>query len=528
MTSLERRILALLVLLALPGGFAAAIPFGDAGAARSTASASAAPRGGADAGPREVLRPSSAAEAPPVGREAKALSSAAAPSSAKGGGPQPWNSVALFLATIAGIFLLGAFGEVVFARTNVPDVIWLIIAGILIGPVAGIVTRVQLLAIAPYFAALTLVVVLFEGGSRLNLSALSTAAPRSALLALLTFVSAVAVVAVISMGLSAIGWLPAVWTWKHGLLLGSILGGSSSIIIMPAMSQAKVESRVANLINLESALTDAFCVVSATALINLMVGGAEGGSAATALANSFGIGLAMGGASGLLWLLLLGPLSKSEHAYPITLSALFLLYVLIERAGGSAALGVLAFAIIVGNAIGITTKIGLARAVELRPDTRGFHSQMAFIIKSFFFTFIGAMLSPPWSLIAMGGLLGGVLLVARIPGAWLATLGSGLSRAQRKLVIVSMPRGMAAGVLATLPAAAGVPGTDQLPVVVFAGVLTTILVFAIGFPLARQSAAAPVPAAENAPASPAPPLASAKAGLPVSSPDDEAAADRVE
>ncbi|MFH0902876.1 MAG: hypothetical protein V2A73_19790, partial [Pseudomonadota bacterium] len=59
---------------------------------------------------------------------------------------------------------------------------------------------------------------------------------------------------------------------------------------------------------------------------------------------------------------------------------------------------------------------------------------------------------------------------------------------QRKLVIVSLPRGMAAGVLATLPASAGVAGTSQFPTIVFACVLATILVFAVGFPLVRRGA----------------------------------------
>jgi cell volume regulation protein A len=186
------------------------------------------------------------------------------------------NPVAQFLVTVAGIFLLGALGEAVFRRTNVPDVVWLIIAGIVLGPISGIVSREQLVGVAPYFAALTLVVVLFEGGSRLRLAELSTAAPRSGLLALLTFVTAAGVVAVISMGLAAVGWLPDGWTWKHGLLLGSILGGSSSIIIMPAMTQARVEPKVANLVNLESAFTDAFCVVGATALMGLLLGGGSG------------------------------------------------------------------------------------------------------------------------------------------------------------------------------------------------------------------------------------------------------------
>ncbi len=79
--------------------------------------------------------------------------------------------VTLFLICIAAIFLIGTFGEVVFTRTRVPDVIWLILVGIFIGPVLGIVTRATLLGIAPYFSALTLVFVLFEGGSRLDLGA---------------------------------------------------------------------------------------------------------------------------------------------------------------------------------------------------------------------------------------------------------------------------------------------------------------------------------------------------------------------
>lgn len=144
-------------------------------------------------------------------------------------------SVAPFLLAVAGIFLIGALGEAVFRRTNVPDVIWLILVGILLGPVLHFVSRAQLTGIAPYFAAVTLVIVLFEGGSRLELADLSKAAPRSALLAVVSFVLAVAAVTVLSMGARILGVLPREWTWTHGLLLGAILGGSSSIVILPAM-----------------------------------------------------------------------------------------------------------------------------------------------------------------------------------------------------------------------------------------------------------------------------------------------------
>ncbi|MGE0556259.1 MAG: cation:proton antiporter [Gemmatimonadales bacterium] len=422
--------------------------------------------------------------------------------------------VALFLVTIAAIFMIGTLGEVVFKRTQVPDVLWLLVVGIVLGPVAGVVSRAQLGEIAPFFGALTLVVVLFDGGSRLQLREISRAAPRSGLLAVSAFLIATLVIAVAGLGAQGIGLLPAAWTWSHMLLLGAILGGSSSIIIMPAMNLAKVRPAVANLVNLESAFTDAFCVVGAAVMIDLILQTTAGtgavSSPAAALGRSFGLGLAIGLVSGFLWLLFLRLLQMSEHAYPITLSALLLLYVAIDQVGGSAAIGILAFAIVVGNANLIGEKLGFGSTLDLSADVRGFNRQVTFIIKSFFFTFMGAMLGPPWSLVALGVVFGVLLLAARVPAVALALLGSKLPAGERQLVLVSMPRGMAAGVLATMPAAAGVPETTDLPNIVFAAALVSIVIFAVGFPRARRaSAAAAAPPLEGGDAAPPPGAAEA-------------------
>jgi hypothetical protein len=91
-----------------------------------------------------------------------------------------------------------------------------------------------------------------------------------------------------------------------------------------------------------------------------------------------------------------------------------------------------------------------------------------------------------------------VLLLARIPAVRLALLGSGFDKDQRGIVTVSLPRGMAAGVLATLPFTKGVPGTDTLPVMVFAAVFMSILIFAVGFYTAKKKMT-PVPGAAPLP-----------------------------
>ena len=402
--------------------------------------------------------------------------------------------VALFLLSVAAIFVIGAVGELIFQRTSIPDVIWLILAGILLGPVGGVVTKAQLNVIAPYFAALTLVVVLFNGGSTLRLSEVSTAAPRAGLLAVSGFVLSALAIAILSKLAALVGWVPAGWSWSHGLMLGCILGGSSSIIIMPAVEKAHLAPGLANLINLESALTDALCVVGTSAFIEVILHG--GGSAAAplvALLRSFGIALGIGAVVGVIGLLLLR-FVRGENAYPITLAALFVVYVLIDHAGGSAALGILTVAIVLGNARSLSHTVGLKDEVELDAGVTSFHRQMVFIVKSFFFVFIGAMLGPPWSLIGLGVILGIVLLAVRAPAVMLSVLGAPFNADEKKLATVALPRGMAAGVLATLPAAAHVPNTEWLPVMVFATVFTTILLFAVGFPLVRRRMR-PVPSA---------------------------------
>jgi potassium/hydrogen antiporter len=411
--------------------------------------------------------------------------------------------VTLFLLMIAGLFLLGAVGEIIFAKTQIPDVVWLIIAGIVLGPVTGTVPREMLSTISPYFAAITLIVVLFEGGSKIVLNDLIKAAPRASLLAVLTFVLTVIAVASVSMGFGAIDVLPE-WSLLKGIMLGAILGGSSALIIMPSMALAKVEEKVANLVSLESSLTDALCVVVTIAMIDIIVAGSGSvGGAVLVLARNFGIALAIGMIAGWIWMPVLRVLAGNVHAYPMTFAALILLYVVVDYLGGSAAMGILTFAVMVGNAEAIMKRVGFSlgeRPLEIDLSVRTVHAQISFIIKSFFFTFIGMMLSPPWGQLALGLLFGLILLGARIPGVWMATRGAGYHPAEIKLVTVSLPRGMAAGVLATLPFHSGVPGTENLPSMVFAAVLTSILIFAVGFPMARSSAAKAMPGPPPGPA----------------------------
>ena len=107
--------------------------------------------------------------------------------------------------------------------------------------------------------------------------------------------------------------------------------------------------------------------------------------------------------------------------------------------------------------------------------------QMTFLIKSFFFFLIGLMFPTDLKKIVLAA-VGVLFLVAmRIPAVLLSTRSMGLGKKEFWFLSVSIPRGLAAGVLATLPMHYGVPGAENLASVIFAVIVISVLIFATGF-----------------------------------------------
>ena len=64
--------------------------------------------------------------------------------------------VAKITLIIAVLLFLGTFGEFVFERTRVPDLVWMVLAGIIAGPVLGIISPELLEPTIPFFGAIAL------------------------------------------------------------------------------------------------------------------------------------------------------------------------------------------------------------------------------------------------------------------------------------------------------------------------------------------------------------------------------------
>jgi cell volume regulation protein A len=404
--------------------------------------------------------------------------------------------VARVVIEIAGILLLGALGEFIFAQTRVPDVVWLVVAGILAGPISGLIPSGLLRPGIPFFGAIALTVILSSGAFRLQLTEVAAAAPRGIFLGLSGFVFSVIATCGFFWLSTKLGYVrpspPLAW-----VMVGAIVGGTSSVVIMPTMAMARVPSRVARLLEVESSATDALSVIVTMVLLDLVVSGsADISRPFIALARQLGVGVALGVIAAALLVPGIRSMRDKPHGYTIFLASMLALYGITDYFKGNGAMAVLVASLLIGNASSIVPILfpgahGLE--VTATQTTRVMQDQMAFLIKSFFFFLIGLMFptDPKQISLAAVGVL--FLMAMRVPAVLLSTRSMGLGKKEFWFLSAAIPRGLAAGVLATLPMQYGVPGAENLAPVIFAVIVLSVLVFAIGFSIVGRLPDDPAP-----------------------------------
>ena len=77
--------------------------------------------------------------------------------------------VSLVFLLVTAIIAIGFFSNYFFKKTRIPDLIWLIIFGSLIGPIFHIIETDFFINYLSLFAAIALLIILFEGGSGINI-----------------------------------------------------------------------------------------------------------------------------------------------------------------------------------------------------------------------------------------------------------------------------------------------------------------------------------------------------------------------
>ena len=389
-------------------------------------------------------------------------------------------STALILGLVGALLMLAFLANRVFRVTRVPDVLVLMALGLIVGPVLGLVKPSHLASTTNVLGTLAIVLVLFEGGLELDLRRTRRHFAGSLLLSFLAYGFSVAFVGfLVHKGLG----VPI----TTALAVGAVLGCTSSAVVLPVLQQLGAREPVKVTLMLEASWGDVLAVLTVGLLLGV---GSQGGAVARhlvlGLLTQVGVAIVFAVAAGILWSRLLPVLSDARFWQVMTFSIVLVLYAGTEALGASGLIAVLAFGLTLANFPGMDPRF---RAVEehsmslqSQESLLSFHSELAFLVRSFFFVLIGAITD-------LGSFRGHALLIAGVLGTlflarWLALQFSRLAfrdveARERELMLWIMPRGLITVVLA-LQVVAVRSEVTFLSALAFAVILVTNVMVIIG------------------------------------------------
>ena len=382
-----------------------------------------------------------------------------------------------------GLFIFwGHYLAGVFERRGIPDVLGLMLIGILLGPVTGLVDSAKFGTMGSLFSNLVLVFILFESGTDLKISEVTKSFKESAGITIVGFFMTWLVLSVLTYFIFGLSILSC-------LFIGAALGGTSSAVVVGLVRKIAVTSKTSTTLIMESVETDVFTLAIPISILGLMITGEiQVHTVLSQFIASLLIALMIGIGGAFLWSMTLNRFPQLKSTKFTTPAFLLILYGLTEFLNFSGPLTALSFGIAIGNLKyfepRILDRIIPDQAIVLPAEERNFFSELVFLLRTFFFLFIGLSIQIQrldW--LMWGAVMTLVLCLVRI--VYTPLLVPKATPLLDKAVISSMvPKGLGAAVVATLPFQNGVPEGEIIraicfSLILFSTVFTVLFVFLI-------------------------------------------------
>lgn len=392
-------------------------------------------------------------------------------------------STTLLFALLGALTTLAFVAHQLFRRTRVPDVIVLMVTGVILGPILGLVKGSQFEPVTYILGTLAFILILFEGGLDLDLRTVVRHFPGGLLLSFLAYLLSLIAIALV------MRWSMHIST-TSALIVGAVLGCTSSSITLPVLQQIETSTPGRVTMMLDASLSDTFAILTVGILLDL---GHNRDFIAARFLGRFlfvvFISFLLAVVVAVAWSYLLPKVSDRRFWNPLTLAVVLLLYSAGERIGVSGLITVFFFGIFLANIRrselnAVRESLGLEFAGEEHHiQVLTFHAELSFLVRTFFFVLLGAVVELRALLYYLPQVLGvlGAVILARA----LAVKGSswswrGLHAQERELILWIMPRGLITVVLSLQVIQVRGEAFAFLPAIAFATILATNLMVIIG------------------------------------------------
>jgi cell volume regulation protein A len=375
---------------------------------------------------------------------------------------------AFYLLLLAGglLVFISLLAGVLSTRLGLPFLLIFLAAGMFVGVDGPIGIHFDNAQLAAWVGNAALAMILLEGGISTRMETFKVGIKPATVLATLGVVITAAIVGAAAMGVMHLDW-------RHGALLGAIVGSTDAAAVFSLLRQlgVRLSDRVSATLEMESGLNDPMAVFLVLALIAAIKADAGAAEMLELLLRQVGFGAAIGLAAawGVSWMLRRLPLNV-EHGGVLSLiivSAGLAVFAAAGMVEGSGFLAIYLF----GLRVRASAEVA-AHAASSALD--GF----AWAAQATMFLLLGVLVSPHDMMHTIGPALAiaaVLIFVARPLAVWLCLWPLGFGHRERLFIGWVGLRGAVPIVLALFPLMEKVPDSYRFFNAAFAVVLASLL-----------------------------------------------------
>ncbi len=353
-----------------------------------------------------------------------------------------------------------------------PSILFLLLAGLLVGPVFGIVNPDELLGdwLFPV-VSLGVAIILFEGAMTLEFHEIRKHGHTVTWLVTLGVLVTIVVVAFSAYFLFDM-------TVEIAVLLGTLVCVTGPTVIVPILRSVRPNANISNILRWEGILIDPIGALMVVLVYAFIVSETSGNQPFFVFAKTLLVGLVIGAVAALILVFLVKRYLIPEYLKNVfTLAWVLLVYSLsnaIEHESG------LVTVTVMGLVLANFPKFPKAEILH-------FKESLSVILISVLFIILAARIDlKSFALMGYNGLLMIVVImaVARPLGVWLSSMGSSLTRGEKLMISWIAPRGIVAAAVSSLFVirleGQSLQGTELLVPLVFTIIIGTVLIQSLG------------------------------------------------
>ncbi|MGB5684911.1 MAG: cation:proton antiporter [Candidatus Electrothrix sp.] len=388
------------------------------------------------------------------------------------------------LLQLTGIFILGIISQWTAWKLHLPSILFLLIAGLIVGPGLGLLHPDQLFGELLFpMVSLAVAVILYEGGMNLRFRELSKQKIRGVLLQILTLAVLISLV----LGTVAAHYIIG-FSWPVATLLAAILVVTGPTVIGPMLRHLRLRGRVSSLLKWEGIVVDPLGATLAVLVFTVVRHSRLRDGLAEALFDfwvTFAVGVSFGFIAAAVLIVMLRRFWLPDALHnPVSLMLMFASFAAANVVQDEA--GLLAVTVM-GITLANQKWVSIRHVIE-------FKETLTTLLISCLFVVLAARLQPEdirglgWDSVLFVAFM---IVVVRPVSILAATIGSSLPWRERLFMSWMAPRGIVAAAVASVfaleLAAKGYPQAVELVPVTFLMVFATVLIYGLSaVPLSRR------------------------------------------